>query len=297
MKKNYLASEYVFDIINYTILALLALACFLPFLNVVAVSFSDSSAAAVTPVGFWPVKFSLESYVKAIAKPRFFTSMLNSLQRVGLGVSIGLLVTILAAYPLSKANKDFPGRTIYVWFFAVTMLVSGGLIPSYLIVVATGLKNTIWALVIPGALNVYNMLIMLNFFRQLPHELEESAVIDGAGDFRILFQIYLPLSMPCIATMIVFGCVGHWNDWFNGVLYLDRIKDYPLATYMHNVLKRPDFDALSQMTPEEQRRMLQISPQTLTAAQIVMSTVPIIMVYPFLQRYFVKGMTLGALKG
>jgi len=297
MQKNHFISEYIFDILNYTFLGLLALSCLLPFINVLAISLSDSSAAAVTTVGFWPVKFSLESYLMAVAKPRFFTSMWNSVVRLVLGVGCNMLAVILTAYPLSKTKKDLPGRTIIVWFFMVTFLVSGGLVPSYLVVVGTGLKNTVWALILPGVLNVYNMVILLNFFRQLPHELEESAVIDGAGDMRILVQIFLPLSLPCLATLVVFGAVGHWNEWFGGVLYMDRIKDYPLATYMHNVLKRPAFDTLAQMTPEEQRKALQISPRSLSSAQVVMSTLPIIIVYPFLQRYFVKGMTLGALKG
>jgi putative aldouronate transport system permease protein len=262
-----------------------------------AVSFSDSSAAMSGRVSFWPINFTIESYRLAFQKPRFFTSMYNSLLRVAVGVSVNMALTILVAYPLSKAKSVFKGRTFFAWFFVITMLVGGGMIPTYLIVTWTGLRNTIWAMILPGAVPIYNMVIMLNFFRQIPHELEESAYLDGAGDFRILLQIFLPLSMPCIATLIIFLTVGHWNDWFSGMVYMDRIDRYPLATYLHNVLQRPDFDKISVMTPEERSRMLQISPRTLTNAQITMSTIPIIMIYPFLQRFFVKGMTLGSLKG
>ena len=296
-KKNFSVSEYIFDIVNYTVLGVLALSCVVPFINIIAVSFSDSSSATAGRVGLWPVNFTPESYRLALAKPRFVTSMLNSLARVALGVAINLAVTILTAYPLSKTKEAFKGRTFFSWFFVITMLVGGGMIPTYLIVNWTGLRNSIWALVIPGALPIFNMVVLLNFFRQIPGELEESAMLDGAGDFRTLLQIVLPLSVPCIATLVIFMTIGHWNDWYSGMVYMDKIDKYPLATYLHNVLQRPDFDRLSQMTPEERSRMLQISPRTLQNAQIALSTLPIICVYPFLQRYFVKGLTLGSLKG
>ena len=297
MRKLAFKSEYIFDIVNYLFITLLALSCVLPFINVMAVSFSDSSAAMSGRVGLWPVNFTLESYRLAFQKPRFFTSMYNSLIRVLVGVSVNMALTILVAYPLSKTKEVFKGRTFFSWFFVVTMLIGGGMIPTYLIVTWTGLRNTIWSMILPGAVPVYNMVIMLNFLRQIPHELEESAFLDGAGDFRILLQIYLPLSLPCIATLVIFLTVGHWNDWFSGMVYMDRIIRYPLATYLHNVLQLPNFDQIDTMTPEERSRMLQISPRTLQNAQITMSTIPIIMVYPFLQRFFVKGLTLGSLKG
>jgi len=296
-RKNYLKTEYIFDVINYLFLTLLALSCVLPFVNVMAVSLSDSSSAMAGRVGLIPINFNLESYRLAVQRPRFFNSMYNSVVRVVVGVSINMALTILVAYPLSKTKQVFRGRTIFSWFFVITMLVGGGMIPTYMIVNWTGLRNTIWALVLPGALPVYNMVIMLNFFRQIPHELEESAFLDGAGDFRIMLQIFLPLSLPCIATLVIFLTVWHWNDWFSGKVYMDRIDRYPLATYLHNVLQLPNFDQISTMTQEERTRMLQISPRTLTNAQITMSTIPIIMIYPFLQRFFVKGLTLGSLKG
>jgi len=297
MKRNYLISEYIFDFFNYLILGLLALSCVLPFIHVMAVSFSDSAAAMSGRVGLWPVDFTIESYALAMRRPRFFTSMLNSLNRVALGVFINMLITILTAYPLSKAKGVFKGRTFFSWFFVITMLIGGGIIPTFIIVTLSGIRNTIWALILPGALPVFNMVVLLNFYRQLPHELEEAAVIDGAGDFRILFQIFVPLSLPCLATLVIFQTVGHWNDWFSGMIYMDNIENQPLATYLHQVLQRPNFDQIATMTHEERQRFLQISPRTLQNAQITMATLPIVLVYPFLQRFFVKGLTLGSLKG
>jgi len=290
-------SELAFDIVNYFILAVLALTCLLPFINVLAVSLSDSASATAGRVGLLPINFNIVAYEYALAKPRFMQSMLNTLVRAGIGVSINMALTVLTAYPLSKSKGDLKGRTFFSWFFVITMLINGGMVPTFLIVVWTGLKNTIWSLILPGALPVFNMVILLNFMRQLPHELEESAVLDGAGDFTILLRIYIPLSVPCLATLIVFQTIGHWNDWFSGSVYLDEVSKYPLATYLHNVLQMPNFDNLSSMSSDQVIQALRLSPRTLTNAQIILSTLPVVIVYPFLQRFFVKGMMLGSLKG
>jgi len=287
-------NEWIFDIFNYLILGILALSCLLPFVNVLAVSLSDSSAATANIVGLWPVKFTWSAYTFAFQKVRFLLSMLNSLERVLLGVSVNTVLTILTAYPLSKAKGVLKGRTAFVWFFAVTMLIGGGIIPLFLIVTWTGLRNTIWSLILPGAVPVYNVVIMLNFFRQLPAELEESAQLDGAGDWNVLLRIFVPLSMPCIATLIVFTAVAHWNDWYSGMVYLDSIEKYPLATYLHNVLQRPNFD---DMQLSEIQRIMKITNRTLSSAQIMIGALPIILVYPFFQRFFVKGVMIGSLKG
>ena len=290
-------SEYIFEIINAIFLGALALSCLLPFVNLAAVSLSGASAASTGLVGLWPVDFSLEAYGYAFGKSRFILSIQNSLFRVVLGVAVNMGLTILTAYPLSKTAKEIKIRSGVAWFFVITMLIGGGMIPTFLIVTWTGLRNTIWALIIPGAVPVFNVVVLQNFFKTtVPKELDESAALDGAGDWRTMIQIYLPLSMPCIATLIVFITVGHWNEWFNGMIYLDDIRKYPLATYLHNVLKLPRFDDPN-MTREEMQRIAQISSKTLTSAQVMIATIPIIMIYPFLQRFFVKGMTLGSLKG
>jgi putative aldouronate transport system permease protein len=292
MKKSLKGIE-AFDIFNYLFLSIMALLCILPFIHVLSVSLSSSNAASGGSIGLLPVNFTLESYNFAFQKKRFLLSMLNSTNRVAIGVTVNMLLTIITAYPLSKTKQELRGRTVFSWFFVITMLISGGLIPTYMIVTMTGIRNTIWALVLPGAVPIFNVIILLNFFKQIPKELEESAFMDGAGQWRILARIYLPLSLPAIATLIVFQAIGHWNDWFSGAIYLDNITKYPLATYLHNVLVTPRFD---NMQLDEIRRVMQISDRTLGAAQIMIGTIPILMVYPFLQRYFVKGMVVGSLK-
>jgi putative aldouronate transport system permease protein len=284
----------VFDVVNYIFLGLLALSCLLPFVNVLAVSLSDSASATANVVGLWPVQFSLASYQFAFQKIRFLTSMVNSVQRMVAGLALSMVLTVLTAYPLSKADRVLKGRTPLAWFFVLTMLISGGMIPTYLIVMWTGLRNTLWALILPGAVPVYNVVIMLNFFKQIPGELEESALLDGAGDWSILLRIFVPLSLPCIATFIVFTTVAHWNEWFSGMVYLDNIEKYPLATYLHNVLQRPNFD---DMELKEIQRVMKITNRTLSSAQIMIGALPVMLVYPFMQRFFVKGLMLGSLKG
>lgn len=286
--------EKIFSFFNGLFLILLALSCVVPFIHVLAVSLSDSPSASAGTVGLWPININFDSYLFAFKKQRFISSMLVSVNRLWLGVLINMVLTILTAYPLSKNKRELKGRSIFSWFFVITMLIGGGLIPTYMVVMGTGLRNTIWALILPGAVPVYNMVILLNFFRQLPKELEESAFLDGAGQWRILAQIYIPLSMPALATLIIFQSVAHWNEWFSGLIYMDNIEKYPLASYMQNILVRPNFD---NMSSDQIRDVLKISDRSFSSAQIIISTLPIILVYPFLQRFFVKGMTLGSLKG
>ena len=293
MKRGF-CKDRVFNIFNYSFMIFLALTCLLPFIHVLAVSFSDSPSASAGRVGLWPVNFNLDSYIFAFRKKRFLTSMLTSVNRVSLGVSINTLLTILTAYPLSKPQRELKGRTFFSWFIVLTMLINGGLIPTDMVVTGTGLRNSIWALVLPGAVPVFNVVVLLNFFKHIPKELEESAFLDGAGQWRILARIFVPLSIPALATLVIFQAVGHWNEWLSGLIYMDSIDRYPLASYMQNILVRPNFD---NMSVEEIKQVLNISNRSFKAAQIMISTLPIITVYPFLQRYFVKGLVLGSLKG
>jgi putative aldouronate transport system permease protein len=174
------------------------------------------------------------------------------------------------------------------------MFVGGGLVPTYMIVTGTGLKNSIWSLILPGAVPIFYMVILLNFFRQIPKELEESALIDGASQNRILWQIYVPLSIPALATLTIYTVVGHWNEWFSGLIYMDDASKYPLQTYLQNVITMPDF---SLFDPMQMELMKKISNKTFRAAQIMIVTLPILVTYPLLQKYFISGMTLGSLKG
>ena len=286
--------EWAFEIFNYTFLTILALSCVLPFIHLLAVSFSSSAAAIQGRVGFWPVEFTLASYEFAIQGTGMIRALVVTIQRLGLGIPINMILVILAAYPLSKTDAELPGRTVIAWVFVVTMLIGAGLIPTFLVVSATGLRNTLWALVLPGAVSAFHITLLLNVFRQLPKELEESALMDGASQLRILFQIYIPLSMATLAALTLFNAVGHWNDWFSGMIYMDRRVDFPLQTYLRGMIIDRDFTLID---PDQIAMMMQINTRTFNAAQIMIATIPILCVYPFLQRYFVKGMTLGSLKG
>lgn len=286
--------DRIFNFFNSTILIFLALICILPFVHVLAVSFSDSPSASAGIVGLWPKNFNLDAYLFAFGKKRFLTSMFVSVERLALGVVVNIILCILTAYPLSKSSRVLPGRTVLSWYFVTTMLINGGLIPLFIIVTETGLRNSLWSLILPGAVPIFNVVVLLNFFKQLPVELEESAFLDGASQWRILAQIYVPLSLPALATVFIYVAIGHWNDWLSGILYMDDIEKYPLASYMQNILVRPNFD---NMSIDEIRRVMNVSDRSFAAAQIMISTLPILLVYPFMQKYFVKGMTVGSLKG
>lgn len=283
-------------VINYCILALLSLTCLLPFLHLLAVSFSSSAAVSAGEVGFIPVDFTLYSYEFALKGGKFFAALWVSLKRVVLGVVVNLVLMILTAYPLSKTKEKVAGRNIYMAFFVVTMLINGGLIPTYLVVVKLGLKNSIWSLILPGALPVYNMIILMNFMRGLPEEIEEAAMIDGAGPFRVLLQIILPVLKPALATVGLFSIVGHWNDWFSGLIYMNKPADYPLQTYLQTLLA--SFEQLMQKSGTDYTKLLSMmNARTGRAAQLFLGAIPIMLIYPFLQKYFTKGLVIGSVKG
>jgi putative aldouronate transport system permease protein len=292
IRKN--AGERAFEICNGAVLALLAALCLAPFAHILAVSFSSSQAATAGRVAFWPVDLSLNSYQYAMQNPIFISAFGVTVRRVLLGVAVDTTLVVLAAYPLSKTNREMPGRTIFAWVFVTTMFISGGMIPSYLVVNATKLRNTLWALILPSAVKPFNMTILLNFFRQTPKDLEESALIDGAPQPKILWYIYLPLALPALATLTIFDTVGHWNEWFGGLIYMDKQINQPLQTYLRGVIIQPDFTLLNQQQIE---LMSKISSKTYQAAQIMIATAPVLVIYPFLQKYFIKGLTLGSLKG
>lgn len=284
----------IFQVFDVIILAILALLCLFPFLNVVALSFSDKIAVASGEVTFFPVKPTLDAYKYLLDQRAFWQAFFVSIKRVVLGGGLGIFLTALSAYPLSKSSRVFKMRTVYVWYFFITMLFSGGLIPSYVVITSLNLKNTIWALVLPGAVSVYNILLMLNFYRQIPNELEEAAFIDGAGHFKTWFSVYLPCSIPSIATIALFTIVGHWNAWFDGLIYMTKVELYPLQSYLQTIVTRMDFQ---NMSVEELKRLSALNQRSLISAQMVIAMVPILLLYPFLQRYFVTGIVLGSVKG
>lgn len=283
----------LFNICNLIFLIALSLLCILPVIQVIAVSFSSSSAAAAGLVKLWPVEFSLKSYEFILKKKDFLGSFLISIQRVILGTGISMFLTVTLGYALSKEAKDFRMRTVYAWYFVITILFSGGLIPWYLTIKYTHLMDTIWALVIPGAVTVFNVILLLNFFRGLPKELEESSLMDGGSHWITLWKIYLPLSMPAIATVSLFTIVGHWNSWFDGLMLVNSPSDYPLATYLQTAIIQQDF---ANMRAEDVKTLSEISDRTTRAAQIFIGALPIMAVYPFLQKYFMTGLVMGSVK-
>jgi putative aldouronate transport system permease protein len=293
MVENKSLSRRVFEVGNYTMLLLLSLLCIFPIVHILAISFSSSTAATAGEVGLWPVEFSAKSYSFVINEPAFLKSFIVTLQRLVIGVALNMVLGVLVAYALSKEVKDFHFRTIYVWIFVITMLFGGGLIPTYMIVMKTGLLDTIWSLVLPSAVNVFNIILILNFFRGLPKELLEAAYIDGASHWKTLIRIVIPVSMPVLATVTLFAMVFHWNEWFSGLIYMNSPDKYPLQSYLQTVIVSRDF---SRLTVADLTLLGEVSNRTVKAAQIFLGTVPILLVYPFLQRYFMSGIVMGSIK-
>lgn len=286
----------LFHVFNYIILLLTSLVCILPFINLLAVSFSSSAAVAAGKVAFIPIDFNTAAYQFALEGGEFFRSMWISVERVVLGTLVNLILIVLAAYPLSKTKDKVMGRGIYMGFFIVTMLFNGGLIPTYLIVVKTGLINSIWSLILPGALPVFSMIILMNFLRGLPEEIEESATMDGAGPMQILVKIILPLLKPALATVGLFCIVGHWNSWFDGIIYMNDTANYPLQSYLQTLLL--NFDQIMQRSTNDYQQLLaMMNVRTGRAAQMFLGAIPILLIYPFLQKYFTSGLVLGSVKG
>ena len=296
MALNETASRKTFLALNAGIMALIGFLCLLPFVHVIAVSFSSRAAAGSGAVTLFPVEFTTRSYDYVIRNMGFLRSFLISVIRVLLGTGVNMVLLVIVAFPLSRSPEKFIARNFYVWFFIVTMLFSGGLIPTYMMVRNLKLLNTIWALVLPVGVQVFSVILLVNFFRNIPKELEESAYIDGAGHLTTLLKICLPLSRPALATLALFAMVGHWNSWFDGLIYMNSPSRYPLQTYLFTSVIMSNFEIAS-LDPEEMVLMNLISDRTVKASQIFVAAVPIILVYPFLQKHFVKGIVLGSVKG
>ncbi|WP_174807006.1 carbohydrate ABC transporter permease [Paenibacillus elgii] len=279
---------------NYIFLALLSFLCLMPIIHILAISFSSGTAAAAGKVTLWPIEFTTAAYNNVFGKPEYLRAFWVSVQRVVLGTTLSMFLTILTAYPLSKEPRQFRLRTFYAWFFVFTILFSGGLIPTFLTIKSLNLIDSIWALVLPTAVPVFNVILLLNFYRNLPKELEESSRIDGAGHFTTLWKIYVPLSLPALATTGLFTMVGHWNSWFDGMLYMNHTENYPLQTFLQTVIIKMDFRFIK---AENAELMLKLSDRTSRAAQIFVAAFPILVVYPFLQKLFIKGIVMGSVKG
>ncbi len=281
----------VTDIVILCFLLAVSFTCLLPVLHVFAVSFSDKTAAAGGLVTLLPVGFTTFPYMYLLQDQQFFRSFIVSVERVLLGGGVNLALTVVMAFALSKEGKEFSGRNVYMWIIVFTMLFNGGLIPWYMVVKTVGLLDSIWALVLPGAVPVFNVILLINFFRSIPKEIKEAAIVDGAGPWRTLLLMHIPLALPAIATVTLFSIVGHWNAFFDGLILINKQENIPLQTYIQQLVVRPvDFSA---MRAED---IANLSQRTFNAAKIVVTMVPILLIYPFLQRYFVQGITLGSVK-
>lgn len=289
------ASYTIFLASNYIFLGILAFTCLFPVVNVIMISFSHPGAVAANKVTLWPIGFQVAAYREIFSNQLILRAIGVSVARVIVGTSINLLLIMITAYPLSKETAQFPARNILMWYFVVPMLFSGGLIPTYLLIRNIGLLNRFWVLVIPSAVPIFSVIIMMNFLRSLPNSLMEAAMIDGANHWYILYKIALPLSLPSFATLALFSIVGHWNTWFDALIYMLDTKKWPLQTLLQAAIKaQVEVDLIAQMGDFEKARRL--SDQTLLASKIVVAIVPIICVYPFLQKYFIKGILLGSVK-
>ena len=286
----------VFTIFNYFFLTVTCLTCVLPFLNLLAISFSSTVAVKSKVVSFWPVGFNTAAYEFALMGGRFVASLLISIQRVALGLIVNILLIVLVAYPLSHKKDKLMGRNFYMTFFFITMILNAGLVPTYLLVTQLKLLNSLWALVLPGALPVYSMIILMNFIRGLPEELQDAAMIDGAGPAVVLFRVMLPLLTPALATVGLFSIVMHWNSWFDGMIYMQNYMRYPLQTYLQYLLLK--FDQLMQMSQGDFALIVaRLNARTGRAAQLFLGALPIALIYPFLQKYFTTGLVMGSVKG
>jgi len=264
--------EKAFHAINTILLFLVALVCLAPMVHVSVVSLSDHPQVVAGNVIFWPKDATFSAYQALLRDKTFWPSSWISVKRVVVSLALTLALTTTAAYPLSKSADRLPGRTVLAWLFFLTMIVNGGMIPNYMVVRGLGLLGNFWALVLPDAGNAFYVLVMLNFFRRLPQDIEEAAMLDGAGPWIILFRVILPISTPAVATIAIFCSLAHWNEWFTGIIYMKAPSQYPLMSYLQG---------------------FRAGTEKVQAAQLMVAAFPMLCLYPFLQKHFVKGLAFG----
>lgn len=287
-------AERLFDIGNVLLLLLTCVVVILPILHVVAGSLSSTNALIHTRVKLWPVEWNIDNYKLVINNSIFWRSFRNTLFVVAVGTALNMLLTILTAYPLSR--RGFRGRSFFLLVILFTIIFQAPTIPVYLIVKSFGLINTLWALIIPAALSAFNLLICMTFFRSLPEELFEAARVDGMSEFNILWRIAVPLSVPIMVTLILFYAVGHWNNYYSALLYVTKADLKPLQLYLYSIIAQFNLNETDGAAAAVAERTADISPQGLQMATVIVATVPILLVYPFIQKHFVKGALIGSIK-
>lgn len=286
----------IFNVCNIIFMGFLGFITLVPLLHVLALSFSDNAAVTANAVGLIPKGFNIESYRYIFNNQQFFISAWISIKRVVLGTALNLFMIIITAYPLAQPDQVLKGRRFIAWYLIFTTLFGGGLIPTYLLIRDLHMLDTFAVLIVPGALSVFNAIMLMNYIKGLPNEIFESAKMDGAGHITILYKMVVPLSVPCLATLTLFSMVGHWNEWFSATIYINDSADWPLQSLMRTLINQSqDIERLLESQQFEQAKLL--SNKSLQSAQIIFSTLPILLAYPFLQKYFVKGIVVGAVKG
>jgi len=280
-----------FHITNYTLMTLFSIAFLYPFVYTAAMSFSSPEAILGGRVFVWPIGFNTAAYQALFKDATMVQSLLFTARLTIFGVIASISATVLTAYPLSR--KEFKGKNVFLNLIIFTMYFGGGLIPNYLLIKNLGLMNQMGSLIFPGLIDTFLLIIMLNYFRELPVELEEAAKVEGANNFKVFLKIFLPLSVPVIATLVIFYAVGYWNTFFNALLYIQSSAKYTLQIKLYLVLNA--IDSYSNNQAESYSSL--ILPENLKAATVLIATLPILVVYPFLQKYFIKGVTIGAIKG
>ncbi|WP_240421241.1 carbohydrate ABC transporter permease [Paenibacillus periandrae] len=293
-RRPYPIGDICFNAILYSTLTFFTFLCLFPFLNTLANAFSSNQAIQTGQVVLWPIGWQLDAMKSIITDVTIIRSLFITIYITVLGTALNLLFTVVTAYPLSR--RDLKGRAVFMNFMIITMLFSGGMIPTFLLVKNMGMLNSLWALMIPGLISAFNVIIMKSFFQSLPDELREAAIMDGCGNIRYLIRIVLPLSGATLATIGLFYAVGNWNAYFNAVLYIDNPDLHTLQVKLRNILLLSQMDT-SLETMQLQQSKLSIIQESLKASVIIFATVPILIVYPFLQKYFVKGSLLGSVKG
>lgn len=287
--------DRIFDAVNMLLLVLLAVIVLYPLLFVLSASVSDPAVVARGELWLFPKGINWTGYQRVLQNEEILSGYGNTILYTLAGTALNLVLTICAAYPLSR--KDFRGRHVITAIIMFTLFFSGGLIPAYLLVKQLGMLNTIWAMIVPNAVAVWNIIIMRTFFQtSIPYELQESASLDGCGNFRILLSIVLPLSMPIIAVMILFYAVGHWNAFFQALIYLTDRSRYPLQLILREILIQGQMQSMIDMADDSLAKKL-MEVESIKYAIVIVANLPVLLLYPFLQKYFVKGIMIGALKG
>lgn len=283
----------IFNVVNVVIMTLLSFTCLYPLWYAFCLSVSDKAAANSGQVTFYPIGFSLASYEQIMGDAQFFRSFFISAERTVLGTLFTMLVLIIFAYPLSKSSSEYRPRNVIMWIVIVCMLFNGGTIPWYITMVKYGMIDNMWGLILCGGLPVFNLILLINFYRGIPKELIEAAKVDGASEWRILFQIVVPCSVPVLATLVLFTSVGYWNEFFQGLVLSSNESHYPLQTYIKQMVVNIQTSNLSM---DQIEQMDKLSNQSLNAAKVFIAMIPMLVVYPFLQKYFVNGIMLGGVK-